>query len=170
MSWWTVIAVASSAMKAYGTYMQGMATKAYYDAKADISLLQYKEKRIEAKEKGVDALKLTNETLSAIIAKGGAGGMLTNEGSVMINQLVTLRSGAEDYGLSGINQELIQNLGIIEFTNLKTAGSHAKQFGIMNAIFGLGTDIGSMGMTGVFDKKTTPITKDLTNTNKLDDN
>ena len=45
MSWWTVIAVASSAMKAYGTYMQGMATKAYYDAKADISLLQYKEKR-----------------------------------------------------------------------------------------------------------------------------
>lgn len=159
MSWWTVIAVASSAMKAYGTYMQGMATKAYYDAKADISLLQYKEKRIEAKEKGVEALKLTNETLSAIIAKGGAGGMLTNEGSVMINQLVTLRSGAEDYGLSGINQELIQNLGIIEFTNLKTAGSHAKQFGIMNAIFGLGTDIGSMGMTGVFDKKTTTTTQ-----------
>jgi hypothetical protein len=137
--------------------------KAYYDAKADISLLQYKEKRIEAKEKGVDALKLTNETLSAIIAKGGAGGMLTNEGSIMINQLVTLRSGAEDYGLSGINQELIQNLGIVEFTNLKTAGKHAKQFGIMNAIFGLGTDIGSMGMTGAFDKKPV-ITK--TNTEK----
>ena len=85
--------------------------------------------------------------------------MLTNEGSVMINQLVTLRSGAEDYGLSGINQELIQNLGIIEFTNLKTAGKYAKQFGIMNAIFGLGTDIGSMGMTGAFDKQTTTTTQ-----------
>jgi len=34
----------------------------------------------------------------------------------------------------------------------------------MNAIFGLGTDIGSMGMTGVFDKKptTTTTTKSLT--------
>ena len=31
----------------------------------------------------------------------------------------------------------------------------------MNAIFGLGTDIGSMGMTGVFDKKPTT-TKSLT--------
>jgi hypothetical protein len=163
MNWWAVVAVASSAMKAYGTYMQGMATKAYYDAQADISLLQYKEKRIEAKEKGIEALELTNQTLSAIIAKGAAGGMLTNEGSVMVNQLVTLRSGSEDYGLAGINQELIQNLGIVEFTNLKTAGSMAKKFGIMNAIFGLGTDIGSMGMTGAFDKKPV-ITK--TNTEK----
>jgi len=161
MAWWTVVAVASSAMKAYGTYMQGMATKAYYDAQADISLLQYKEKRIEAKEKGIEALELTNQTLSAIIAKGAAGGMLTNEGSVMVNQLVTLRSGSEDYGLAGINQELIQNLGIVEFTNLKTAGSMAKKFGIMNAIFGLGTDIGTMGMTGVWDAKAATTTTQL---------
>ena len=69
MSWWTVVAVASSAMKAYGTYMQGMATKAYYDAKADISLLQYKEKRIEAKEKGVEALELTTKLYQLLLLK-----------------------------------------------------------------------------------------------------
>ena len=156
MSWWTVVAVASSAMKAYGTYMQGMATKAYYDAQADISLLQYKEKRIEAKEKGIEALELTNQTLSAIIAKGAAGGVLTNEGSVLTNQWVTLRSGSEDFGLSGINQELMHNLGILQFTNLKTAGAMAKKFGILNAITGLGTDIGTVGLTGAF--TTTPVT------------
>ena len=156
MSWWTVIAVASSAMKAYGTYMQGMATKAYYDAQADISLLQYKEKRIEAKEKGVAALSATNEALSAIIAKGAAGGVLTNEGSVLTNQWVTLRSGSEDFGLSGINQELMHNLGILQFTNLKTAGAMAGKFGILNAITGLGTDIGLAGMTGAFTP--TPVT------------
>ena len=161
MSWWTVIAVASSAMKAYGTYMQGMATKAYYDAQADISLLQYKEKRIEAKEKGVDALSATNEALSAIIAKGAAGGVLTNEGSVLTNQWVTLRSGSEDFGLSGINQELMHNLGILQFTNLKTAGAMAGKFGVLNAITGLGTDIGLAGMTGAFTPTpttTTPLT------------
>ena len=161
MSWWTVIAVASSAMKAYGTYMQGMATKAYYDAKADISLLQYKEKRIEAKEKGVEALELTNQTLSAIIARGAAGGVLTNEGSVLANQLVTLRSGAEDFGISGINQELMFNLGILQFTNLKTAGKMAGKFGILNAITGLGTDIGTIGMTGVWDAKAATTTTQL---------
>ena len=153
MSWWTVIAVASSAMKAYGTYMQGMATKAYYDAQADISLLQYKEKRIEAKENGVKALSATNAALAAIIAKGAAGGVLTNEGSVLTNQWVTLRSGSEDFGLSGINQELIQNLGILQFTNLKTAGAMAGKFGILNAITGMGTDIGMMGKTGLWDPK-----------------
>ena len=161
MSWWTVIAVASSAMKAYGTYMQGMATKAYYDAKADISLLQYKEKRIEAKENGVKALSATNEALSAIIAKGAAGGVLTNEGSVLTNQWVTLRSGSEDFGLSGINQELMHNLGILQFTNLKTAGAMAGKFGVLNAITGLGTDIGLAGMTGAFTPTpttTTPLT------------
>ena len=156
MSWWTVIAVASSAMKAYGTYMQGMATKAYYDAQADISLLQYKEKRIEAKENGVKALSATNEALSAIIAKGAAGGVLTNEGSVLTNQWVTLRSGSEDFGLSGINQELMHNLGILQFTNLKTAGAMAGKFGVLNAITGLGTDIGLAGMTGAFTP--TPVT------------
>ena len=156
MSWWTVIAVASSAMKAYGTYMQGMATKAYYDAQADISLLQYKEKRIEAKEKGVDALSATNAALSAIIAKGAAGGVLTNEGSVLTNQWVTLRSGSEDFGIAGINQELMFNLGILQFTNLKTAGAMAGKFGVLNAITGLGTDIGTIGLTGAF--TTTPVT------------
>ena len=161
MSWWPVVAVASSAMKAYGTYMQGMATKAYYDAQADISLLQYKEKRIEAKENGVKALSATNEALSAIIAKGAAGGVLTNEGSVLTNQWVTLRSGSEDFGLSGINQELMHNLGILQFTNLKTAGAMAGKFGVLNAITGLGTDIGLAGMTGAFTPTpttTTPLT------------
>ena len=161
MSWWTVIAVASSAMKAYGTYMQGMATKAYYDAQADISLLQYKEKRIEAKENGVKALSATNAALSAIIAKGAAGGVLTNEGSLLTNQWVTLRSGSEDFGIAGINQELIQNLGILQFTNLKTAGKMAGKFGILNAITGLGTDIGMAGMTGAF--TTTPVTPRTSN-------
>ena len=163
MSWWTVIAVASSVGKAYGTYMQGMATKAYYDSQADISKLQYKEKRIEAKEEGVKAPKATNEALGAIIARGAAGGVLTSEGSVLTNQFVTLKSGATDYGIAGINQELMLNLGIIQYKNLKTAGKQAKQFGILNAIFGLGTDIGQIGMTGKFDTKPT---KTTTNTQK----
>ena len=53
----------------------------------------------------------------------------------------------------------MQNLGIIEYTNLKNAGKTAKQAGIMGAIFGLGTDIATIGI-----KTGTPGTKDITST------
>ena len=43
---WAAIAVVASAGKAYAAYYDGMAKKAYYDAQADLKLLQYKDKRI----------------------------------------------------------------------------------------------------------------------------
>ena len=64
----------------------------------------------------------------------------------------------------------MQNLGVIEYTNLKNAGKQAMKAGIMGAIFGLGTDIATIGSAGGFSKPPDTTTKDLTNTNKLDDN
>ena len=153
MSFWTVVAVASSVGKAYATLYSAAATKASMDAQADISALQFKEKRIEYKEQGVEALKETNKALGTIVARGAAGGALTNEGSILTSQIVSLREGAEDFSLAAINQELTQNLGIIEFNNYKIAGKQAKKMGYLNAIFGLGTDMATMSTTGVFDKK-----------------
>ena len=141
-----VLAVASSFGKAYATYQAGMAQKAYYDSQAAMSKLQYKSKEIEAKEAGVEALKETNKALSAIIAKAAAGGMLPNEGSALLAQTMSIKEGAEDFQVSKLNEEIIQNLGLIEFQNLKMAGKYAKQAGIMGAIFGLGTDIATIGI------------------------
>ena len=149
---WVAIAVFASAGKAYSAYYEGMAKKAYYDAQADIKLLQYKDKRIESKEAGVKALEETNKALSAIIAKGAAGGMLVDEGSILVAQQVSLRNGVEDYSIAAINQEIMQNLGIVEYNNLKQAGKFAKQGGILKAITGFGTDIATLGQTGAFKK------------------
>ena len=147
-----VLAVISSVGKAYATYQAGMAQKAYYDSQADITRLQYKQKEIEAKEDGVKVLKETNKTISTIIAKAASGGMLPNEGSALLSTTLSLQAGVEDFNVAQINQELMQNLGIIEYTNLKNAGKYAKQAGIMGAIFGLGTDIGTIGSAGGFSK------------------
>ena len=151
-----VLAVASSFGKAYATYQAGMAQKAYYDSQAAVSQLQYKSKEIEAKEAGVEALKETNKALSTIIAKAAAGGMLPNEGSALLAQTLSIKEGAEDFQVSKLNEEIIQNLGLIEFQNLKMAGKFAKQAGILGAIFGLGTDIGQIGMKVYTPPKTTP--------------
>jgi|TARA_E500000178_G_C16537639_1_gene537332 hypothetical protein len=148
-----ILAVASSFGKAYATYQAGMAQKAYYDSQAAVSRLQYKSKEIEAKEAGVEALKETNKALSTIIAKAAAGGMLPNEGSALLAQTMSIKEGAEDFQISKLNEEIIQNLGLIEFQNLKMAGKYAKQAGIMGAIFGLGTDIATIGIkTGTPDQ------------------
>ena len=141
-----VLAVASAFGKAYATYQAGMAQKAYYDSQAVVSQLQYKSKEIEAKEAGVEVLKATNKALSSIIAKAAAGGMLPNEGSALLAQTLSIKEGAEDFQVSKLNEEIIQNLGLIEFQNLKMAGKFAKQAGIMGAIFGLGTDIATIGI------------------------
>ena len=152
---WAAIAVVASAGKAYAAYYEGMAKKAYYDAQADMKLLQYKDKRIESKEAGVKVLEETNKALSSIIAKGAAGGILVDEGNILVAQQVSLRNGVEDFNVAQINQEIMQNLGIVEFTNLRAAGKAAKQAGIMSAIFGFGTDMATLGQTGAFDKKGT---------------
>ena len=159
-----VLAVASSFGKAYATYQAGMAQKAYYDSQAVMSQLQYKSKEIEAKEAGVEALKATNKALSTIIAKAAAGGMLPNEGSALLAQTLSIKEGAEDFQVSKLNEEIIQNLGLIEFQNLKMAGKFAKQAGIMGAIFGLGTDIGTIGQAGGFSKKPSTTDVDITST------
>ena len=61
MNPWAIVAVVASVGKAYATYQQGMATKAYYDAKADEALLKYKSKEIEAKEQLLRSEEHTSE-------------------------------------------------------------------------------------------------------------
>ena len=151
--------------KAYATYQAGMAQKAYYDSQADVAKLKYKSKEVEAKEDGVKVLKETNKYLSELIAKGGSSGFMPMEGSMEVAQIVSLRSGSTDFSVTQINQELAQNLGLIEFSNLKAAGKAAKQVpGIMGAIFGLGTDIGTIGQAGGFSKKPSTTDVDITST------
>ena len=113
MSPWTIVAVIASVGKSYATYQAGMAQKAYYDSQAAVSRLQYKSKEIEAKEAGVEVLKATNKALSTIIAKAAAGGMLPNEGSALLAQTMSIKEGAEDFQISKLNEEIIQNLGLI---------------------------------------------------------
>ena len=159
MNPWAIVAVVSSIGKAYATYQQGMATKAYYDAKADEALLKYKSKEVEAKEQGVKVLKATNDSLSEMIAKAAASGIMPMEGSAATAQIASLRVGSEEFAISLINQELMQNLGLLEFKNLKTAGKQAKKAGIMGAIFGLGTDIATVGQAGGFENTKPDITQ-----------
>ena len=102
-------------------------------------------------EQGNKVLKATNNALANALAQNAAGGMLTSEGSALLTQTLTIREGAEDFQLSKLNEEIIQNLGLIEYRNSKEAGRIKEKAGIFSAITGFGTDITSAKTKGLFD-------------------
>ena len=145
----TALSVASSVGQAFVSFQQGAAMKAYYDSQADMANLQYATKRVEAKEAGVEALRQTNRAVGAIIAKGAAGGILSNSGSVLLQQNISLARGAEDLRLSHLNQEVLQNLSTVQYANLKAAGNTSFQQGVLGGLMGLGTDIAAIEDQGM---------------------
>jgi len=151
MNWLAVISVVSSLGEAFAGVRQAQAMKAMYDAQADVQRLQYEQKRVEAREQGNKVLKATNNALANALAQNAAGGMLTSEGSALLTQTLTIREGAEDFQLSKLNEEIIQNLGLIEYRNSKEAGRIKEKAGIFSAITGFGTDITSAKTKGLFD-------------------
>lgn len=159
MSIFTILSVASSIGSAFMGMQQAAAMQAYYRAQADVTRLQYESKRIEAKEQGVEALKNSNRAAAAIAAKGAAGGILINSGSVQNLLGITAREGALDLRTSQLNQELLANAGAMQVRNLQQAGSTALNTGILGALSGLGTDIYNINRGGLLDQPTTTQTK-----------
>tara|TARA_B100001939_G_C16907987_1_gene603238 strand:- start:398 stop:916 length:519 start_codon:yes stop_codon:yes gene_type:complete len=152
MNIFTILSVASSIGSAFASMQQAAAMQAYYDAQADVTRLQYEAKRIEAREQGVEALKNTNRAVAAIVAKGAAGGILTTSGSALLGQTISIAEGATDLRTAQLNQEIISNMGNVQYRNLQLAGDAAQAGGILSALAGLGTDIVNIQQGGLFDK------------------
>lgn len=145
MNPFAVIAVIAAVGKAAATYNAGRAQQAAYEARADRVRLSSKTKEIEAKEQGVKVLEETNSILSTFVAKAYANGSVPDSGSNLVAQYTSIRSGVEEFNLAALNQEIIQNLGIIEIKDLKAAGKAAKRQGTLAAISGFGLDMASFG-------------------------
>lgn len=149
-TFFSVLSVASSIGQAFMSYQQAAAMKAYYDAQADISRLQYSQKRVEAKEQGVRVLKETNRALGSALAQAAAGGILATEGSALLQQTVSLRGGVEDFNLATFNEEILSNMGALEYANLQQAGRTQMTGGLIGALAGLGTNITSAYQGGLY--------------------
>jgi len=149
-SFFSVLSVASSIGQAFMSYQQAAAMKAYYDAQADISRLQYSQKRVEAKEQGVRVLKETNRALGSALAQAAAGGILATEGSALLQQSVSLRGGVEDFNLATFNEEILANMGALEYANLQQAGQTQMTGGLIGALSGFGTNITNAYQGGLY--------------------
>jgi hypothetical protein len=163
MNWFQVLYIAGTIAQTYGNLYAAYAQKAAYDAQADWSLREYKSKKLDAKADGVQVLKRLNSDLATIVANGAAGNVMTTSGSIYMQKIMSVRRGSEDFGLAGINQTLMENIGALQFANLKQAGKYAKKLGVINAIADLGMSFANYKMLGLNKYQTTteisPITK-----------
>jgi len=155
MNPFVVLQIATAIGSAFANRQQAAAMKAYYDAQADVSRLQYESKRIEAKEQGVQALKNTNRAIAAAVAKGAAGGILATSGSALLGQTISLAEGARDLRTSQLNQIIFGNMGDVQYKNLQDAGVNAQAGGTLSALAGLGTDLTNIYRSGSADTAST---------------
>jgi len=138
-SFFTILSVASTIGKAFVSYQQAAAMKAYYDAQADVARLQGRVKRVEAQEAGNRALRKLNENLASNVARAAAGGINPFTGTPSVIETINMRYGVSDYLLAKDTAELSYNMGIAQSQMLRDAGSMYEQGGLLGAITDVGT-------------------------------
>ena len=148
-SFFTILSVASSVGQAFASYQQAAAMRAYYQAQADVSGLQYAQKRAEAKEQAAKVLKQVNRDLGSAVAQAAAGGILSTEGSALLQNTISLSEGIKDFNLATFNAEIIDNIGALEYANLMQTGQTQLTGGIIDALSGFGTNLTSIRKSGL---------------------
>ena len=84
----------------------GRAQQAGYEQQAQAAELKGRSEAIAYKQQGADALQNLNETLSAIIARAGAGGVDPTSGSAATMQMFALSEGSREAAIAQDNAAL----------------------------------------------------------------
>ena len=142
---WTAVAVAGTAVQAYGQIYQGEAMKAYYDAQAMTKEFEGKVEGTKAKEQGNVALANLNATLATAVARAGFEGYLTTLTTAM------RRAGGEELKLTQLNEKFIKGMTVFEASQLRQAGRVAKKTGYINAFATMAMQGATMKQQGMFD-------------------
>lgn len=147
----TVLAVLGTGLSAYSSIQQGKIKQKEYDIQARLAALKTRSTVVNSKEKGVKVLKDLNRNLATVFAYKAIGGSDPSSGSAVTLGLTAMRAGATDFNLTAIQSRLDNELGLIEYKNLKIAGENAKIGGYNKAMSQVMMATASYGMQGGFD-------------------
>jgi len=84
----------------------GRAQQASYEQQAQAAELKGRSEAIAYKQQGADALRNLNETLAAIVARAGAGGVDPTSGSAATMQMFAMSEGSREFAISEDNAAL----------------------------------------------------------------
>jgi hypothetical protein len=113
----------------------------------EVSLLKLVRKEMSAlrsrramsgRQKGSEALKRLNETLAAIVARAGAGGVDPTSGSAVTVQQFAMGEGIEEFNIAADNAALALGEGYTQGGIYRSAGSTAKKTADVAALGSVG--------------------------------
>lgn len=146
-----VISIGTGLMKASAQMSAARSQQEMYDMQAAQAKMQGRSAAISYRQQGVAVLRNLNETLAAVIARAGAGGVDPMSGSAAIMQNFARAEAAGEFGTTKDNAALAIAGANAQAAIYRQAGQTALATGRAQAI---GTIIGSVGTaysSGAFD-------------------
>lgn len=125
--------LASSAVSAYGQMRAGQAQREMYEQQAAQAKLRGRAEAIAYKQKGADALRNLNETLSAIIARTAAGLGDPTSGSAATLQRFAMGEGVREFNIAADNAAMALGQASEQAGIYKQAGQAAQLNSYMQA-------------------------------------
>ena len=133
-----VVSVGSKLAAAGAQRDVGRAQQAGYEQQAEATELKGRSEAIAYKQQGADALQNLNETLSAIIARAGAGGVDPTSGSAATMQMFAVSEGGREYAQARDNASLALEEAYTQSGIYRSAGATAMKSANVSAVASIG--------------------------------
>ena len=140
-----VVSIGSKLAQAKAQSDTGKAQQAGYEKQAQQAELKGRSEAIAYKQQGADALRNLNETLAAIIARAGAGGVDPTSGSAATVQMFAMSEGATEAAIAKDNAALALGEGYSQAGIYRSAGATAMKSANVSAAVSLGEAAYSAG-------------------------
>ena len=140
-----VLSIGSKLAQAGAQSEVGRAQQRGYEQQAQQAELKGRSEAIAYKQQGAEALQNLNETLAAIIARAGAGGVDPTSGSAATVQMFAMSEGATEAQISKDNAVLALGEGYTQGGIYRSAGSTARRSANVSAAVSIGEAAYSAG-------------------------
>jgi hypothetical protein len=143
-----VLALATSTLSAMAQLSAGEKAKEAYEQRARNEELNSRIEAVNAKKKGVEALKRTNASLASILAgspKQGLGfsGTVLDRGVFLVQ-----RPASDDFSDTAFNASMALATGQMRASDYRAAGEQARLQGQIGAFSTMATAFGNMSSIG----------------------
>ena len=156
MSFMAVAAI-SSGISAMAQIKAGSLAKRQYEDKARREKLQASIDALNAKKRGVEAIRRTNASLASIIAGTPRSGVRMGAGTVADRGIfMVMKPAAEDLRNVAFNANMALAGGVMRAEDARAAGQQAQLQGFIGALSTIGNTAMSMDSLGYGSKSVAP--------------